>query len=210
VQHSGTASESDAGDQIAAPSLPREVALADGTAAELRLMTAVDLPRLAALLGSVPVDDLLALRRVSTAPAALARWAVAVTGGQVTTVLAERKGVVVGEASLRHHHDPALAHTAEIEVVVAPAVRALGLGAALVTEIFLLALARGVHKIIAPMTLDAGPAVALFQTLGFQIEGLLRGQRRDRSGSAHDLVLMGLDVDEFCARLTAYGLEDLA
>ena len=210
AQHGELAADERGATAPHASTLPRDVALAGGAVVTLRLMTATDLARLAGLLAEVPPDDLLALRRVSPEPESLRRWVKALAQDRAITVLAERDGRIVGEASLRLTDDPALAHTGEIEVVVAPPCRAQRLGAALASEVFLLALARGVQKVVAPMTLDAAPAVALFQALGFQVEGLLRGQLRDSAGAPHDLVLMGLDVDEFCRRLAAYGLDELA
>ena len=46
------------------------------------------------------------------------------------------------------------------------------------------------------MTVDQQGAIAVFESLGFRAEALLRNHVRDRDGKAHDLVLLGHDVAE--------------
>ena len=49
-------------------------------------------------------------------------------------------------------------------------------------------------------------AIALFESLGFRAEGLLRGQVRDVDGNKHDIVVFGHDVAQVQAQLEAYGV----
>lgn len=194
----------------AGPGLPRLVALPGGGTVALRLMTPDDAALLHAFFCGVPADDLLFLRRDVTDRAVIDDWAAGVAGGRVVTVLAfDEAGVLAGEASLHLSAVPWSRHVGEVRVVVGEGERLHGLGTRLASEIFLVALQRDVRKIVAEMTIEQTGALTVFQKLGFQIEGLLRGHVRDQAGALHDLVIMGHDTEEFYARVAAYGAEEL-
>lgn len=79
--------------------------------------------------------------------------------------------------------------------------RGLGLGRLLTEQGFAIARERGVRKMIAQMTTDQEAAVHAFERMGFEREAVLRGQVMDREGALHDLQIMGLNVQEFRAKL---------
>jgi RimJ/RimL family protein N-acetyltransferase len=58
------------------------------------------------------------------------------------------------------------------------------------------------------MTIEQKAAIAVFQKLGFRVEGLLRNHVRDREGAAHELVLMAHETQEFSDQMRAYGFEE--
>jgi L-amino acid N-acyltransferase YncA len=59
---------------------------------------------------------------------------------------------------------------------------------------------------MAQMTADQTGAIALFESLGFRAEALLRDHVRDREGHSHDIVMLGHDVNKVASRwrLTAW------
>ena len=93
-------------------------------------------------------------------------------------------------------------------MVVSKDMRGTGVGRALSQEIFALALETGVEKIVAQMTVDQRGAIALFESLGFKAEALLREQVRDKAGKAYDIVVLGHNVAQVRAQLEAYVLPD--
>ncbi len=73
-------------------------------------------------------------------------------------------------------------------------------------ETFALALQAGLEKLIVQMTVDQGGAIALFQSMGFRGEALLRDHVRDQKGKKHDIVVLGHNVAQVQAQMEAFGL----
>jgi L-amino acid N-acyltransferase YncA len=193
---------------IAPDGYPKQVELKHGRSVELRLMTGADAGLLHDFFVGIPAEDLLFLRRDVTDPRVTDQWAERVARGGIVTVLAFAGGKAVGEASLHLSSTPWSEHVGEVRVVVDRSMRQTGLGSRLTSEIFLIALQRGIAKIVAEMTIEQKAAITVFQRLGFRVEGLLRNHVRDRAGATHDLVLMGHDTREFAEQMQAYGFEE--
>ena len=83
----------------------------------------------------------------------------------------------------------------EIRVNVSQAYRTRGLGKNMTSEIFDVARAIGVKKLMANMPLDQKGAQAAFRRLGFVQEALLADYVEDRNGTPRDLVIMSYDID---------------
>src|SRR5947209_7891980 len=64
----------------------------------------------------------------------------------------------------------------------------------------------GLEKLSVQMTVDQQGAIALFESLGFKAEALLREHVRDVDGRKHDIVVLGHNVAQVRAQLEAYGL----
>ena len=94
----------------------------------------------------------------------------------------------------------------EIRMVVSLDVRGKGVGKALSQETFALALGAGLEKLSVQMTVDQQAAIALFESLGFKAEALLRDHVRDIAGKTHDIVVLGHNVAQVQAQMEAYGL----
>ena len=117
-----------------------------------------------------------------------------------------KEGRVVGCGTIVRDAHSWSPHVGEIRMVVSKDVRGTGVGRALSQEIFALALEAGVEKIVAQMTVDQRGAIALFESLGFKAEALLREQVRDKTGKAYDIVVLGHNVAQVRAQLEAYGV----
>jgi RimJ/RimL family protein N-acetyltransferase len=97
-------------------------------------------------------------------------------------------------------------HVGEIRMVVSLDVRGQGVGRALLQETFAVALGAGLEKLSAQMTVDQRAAIALFESLGFRAEALLRDHVRDVGGKTHDIVVLGHNIEQVRAQLEAYGV----
>lgn len=192
----------------AAAAYPRRLALKGRKSVSVRLMRYADADALHRFFCSIPEQDLLFLRRDVTDRDVIESWAQDVATERTVTLLAERDGSVVGEASIHRSTVPWTAHVGEIRVVVNAELRASGLGTALVQAIFLEALERGIEKLLAEMTPDQKGAISVFQKLGFHVEGILRAHVRDRNGTKHDIVLMAHEVHEAADQLQRWGVVD--
>jgi RimJ/RimL family protein N-acetyltransferase len=189
-------------------SYPRRLTLKGRKAVQVRPMAYEDADALHRFFTGIPEEDLLFLRRDVTDRDVIESWAEGVAADNTFTLLAERGGTVVGEASIHRSQVPWTAHVGEIRVVVDAEHRSLGLGTALVQAIFLEALRRGIEKIVAEMTPDQKGAINVFQKLGFRVEGLFRDHVRDRRGEKHDLVVMAHEVHDAGEQLAQWGITD--
>jgi RimJ/RimL family protein N-acetyltransferase len=184
---------------------PREVPLKDGLVT-LRHLAASDREAALAFARALPAHDLLFLRRDITRPEVIDLWLEGIARGRVTSVLAERGGVVQGYATVDRGELSWSPHVAELRVLVAAPMRGNGLGRVLTQEAFALALGLGIEKIIAQMTVDQKGARAVFEGMGFRPEALLRDHVKDRDGRKYDLLILSHDVAKFQAQMDAYGI----
>jgi len=176
------------------PSLARRYpaghALAGGQAVTLRLMTAADRDAVLEFAGALPDHDLLFLRRDITDPRQIDTWLADIAAGRMTTVLAWHDDRVAGYGTVDRVRQPWSAHVGEIRVLVAPPLRGAGLGRLLIDEAVVLAIALGMEKVVAQMTIDQAGARGLFSAIGFRPEAVLRDHVQDRHGDRHDLVVL--------------------
>jgi L-amino acid N-acyltransferase YncA len=160
----------------------------------LRLMRAEDRDALLAFARSLPADDLLFLSVDITEPEAVEAWSRDLATGRVVTVLAEVDGKMLGHGTLIQNNLTWTRHLGEIQLLVSPEARGLGLGHLLASEIFAVAGERGLQKIVARMAAEQKSAIAVFERLGFIAEALLADFVIDRTGRTHDLIVMTYDV----------------
>ena len=186
---------------------PRRVATESGEI-EFRHMTPADEAAVLAFARKLPVHDLLFLPRNISEPKVLAAWIKETERGSIISLLAVKDGVVVGCGTVVRDALSWSPHVGEIRMVVSTDVRGQGVGRALSHETFALALGAGLEKIVAQMTVDQTGAIALFESLGFKAEALLREHVRDLDGRKHDIVVLGHNVAQVRAQLEAYGLPD--
>ncbi|HLJ45707.1 MAG TPA: GNAT family N-acetyltransferase, partial [Bryobacteraceae bacterium] len=186
---------------------PRRVTTQAGEI-EFRLMTRADEAAVLEFAKALPTHDLLFLPRNISQPRVLSAWINEIERGDITSLLALRRGVVVGCGTLVRDSHSWSPHVGEIRMVVSLDVRGQGVGRALSQETFALALESGLEKLTVQMTVDQQAAIALFESLGFKAEALLRNHVRDAVGRKHDIVVLGHNVAQVRAQMEAYGLPD--
>ena len=188
-------------------SYPRTVPC-EGGEVELRYMAAGDEDAVVAFAQSLPSHDLLFLRRDITQPKVVAAWIRDIEQGTITSLLALHKGELVGCSALVRDEFSWSPHVGDIRVVVGQQTRGKGVGRCLTQETFALALAMGLEKLTAQMTVDQRGAIAVFESLGFRGEALLRDHVRDRDGTKYDIVVLSHDVAKFRSQMEAYGVTE--
>jgi len=184
---------------------PRHVATGAGDI-EFHLMARTDEAAVLAFAQELPTHDLLFLPRNISEPKVLSAWVREIERGAITSLLAVRDGKVVGCGTLVRDPHSWSPHVGEIRMVVSQDVRGQGVGRALSQETFALALGAGLEKLSVQMTVDQQAAIALFESLGFKAEALLRDHVRDVDGRKHDIVVLGHNVAQVQAQLEAYGV----
>ncbi len=186
---------------------PRHVQLDSGDI-EFRLMSRADEANVLEFAKELPTHDLLFLPRNISQPKVLSAWINEIERGAITSLLAVKDGNVVGCGTLVRDPLSWSPHVGEIRMVISRDVRGLGVGRALSQETFALALGAGLEKLSVQMTVDQQAAIALFESLGFKAEALLRDHVRDINGRTHDIVVLGHNIAQFQAQMEAYGLPD--
>jgi RimJ/RimL family protein N-acetyltransferase len=118
------------------------------------------------------------------------RFSEAMHDEQAILLVAEVDGRIVGEL------DMVLARfgAADLAMLVARGWRGQGLGTALLRAGIDWARGAGAHKVALQVWPHNQPAIALYEKLGFQREGVLRRHYRRRNGELWDAVVMGLQL----------------
>ena len=186
-------------------SYPRHVKT-DAGEIEFRLMSRADEAAVLDFARELPAHDLLFLPRNISQSKVLSAWINEIERGDITSLLAVKAGKVVGCSALVRDPYCWSPHVGEIRMVVSPDVRGQGVGRALSQETFTLALGAGLEKLSLQKTVDQQAAIALFESLGFKAEALLRDHVRDVGGKKYDIVVLGHNVAQVRAQLEAYGL----
>lgn len=186
-------------------SYPRHVKTEAGDI-EFRLMKRADEAAVLAFAQKLPTHDLLFLPRNISQPKVLSAWINEIERGDITSLLAITDGRVVGCGTLVRDPHSWSPHVGEIRMVVSTDVRGQGVGRALSQETFAIALGAGLEKFSVQMTVDQRAAIALFESLGFKAEALLRDHVRDVEGKTHDIVVLGHNVAQVRAQMEAYGV----
>ena len=86
--------------------------------------------------------------------------------------------------------------------------RRSGVGRSLARRAVLSALELGRSKLVVEVIADQESTIALFRSVGFDPEALLEDQVRDQAGELHDLMILGLSVEESWASLQSTGIAE--
>jgi RimJ/RimL family protein N-acetyltransferase len=105
-------------------------------------------------------------------------------------LVAEIDGELVGRLSIARDPHPASPHVADLGLMVEAAHRRRGVGTALLAAADEWARGAGVSKLELHVFPHNTPALALYEKLGWEREGLRRGHYRRDDGGLADAVLM--------------------
>ena len=159
--------------------------------------------RLIELFSELSERDLTLIKEDLTDSAAVRRWAA--RPGQQWVALDGAD--VIGYAAVRPLSEWS-DHVGELRLVVDPARRRAGVGSALARHALITAVRAARRKLVVELAADQENALAMFASLGFTGEALLRDHIRDRNGELHDLVMLAHFVDGMSASMGAIGLSD--
>lgn len=187
---------------------PRSVDCA-GTQIELAMMLPQNDAKVIAFARTLPEKDLLFMRRDIRQPKVVAAWTGLIAQGRLASLLAWSGSEVVGCAALIIDPLSWSPHVGELRIVVSPTRRGIGLGRLLIQEAFIIALSKGLEKLVVQMTVDQRGAIAVFEELGFRGEALMRDHVKGTDGSKHDIVLLSHDVTRMQSQMEVYGLTDV-
>lgn len=177
------------------PVLRREGLTLGGRPYVIRPSEDADAPGLAGLIDDVAGEGEL-IAAVPGEPDTIeqsARLVSIVHDGGLTLTL-EVDGAPAGNVMVQRRAGSHYAHVGEIAILVSNAQRGAGLGRALMEMAIAWARAVGLAKLSLRVFPDNQRAIALYHSLGFEDEGLVRGEVRMPSGD-RDMLLMGLALE---------------
>ena len=119
------------------------------------------------------------------------RFSEAIHDERAILLVADVDGQLVGQLDM----ELARYGVADLGMLVAPGWRGQGLGTALLRAGIDWARGAGAHKVALQAWPHNAAAIALYEKLGFEREGLLRRHYRRRNGELWDAVVMGLPLD---------------
>ena len=126
----------------------------DGQSFELRLMQVADRDLVEQFAAELPRHDLLFLSRDIRAPRVVDAWAEQIASGEITSLVAEADGKMVGCSAIVRDARSWSPHVGEVRVLLGEAQRKVGLGRQLIQESVWVAAAEGLEKLTARMTSD--------------------------------------------------------
>jgi L-amino acid N-acyltransferase YncA len=171
---------------------------------DVRPIIAADAEQLRSFFARVPDGDRTFFREDVLAPGVIDGW-LAVSADH--RYLAHADDGVIGYLAVI----PSVGwsrHVAEVRVVVDPTHRRQGVGRALARYGLVEALRLGFTKLVVEVVADQEPTLAMFSTLGFRPEALLRDHVRDEQGVTRDLIVMAHFAEDNWSTMQAVGLED--
>jgi ribosomal protein S18 acetylase RimI-like enzyme len=179
---------------VARPVLRREGTTAAGHPYVIRPSQDTDAPGLAALIEAVAGEgELIAAvpGEPDTIEQSVRLVSIVLEGGLTLTL--EVDGVPAGHVMVQRRAGRHYAHVGEIAILVSNAERGAGLGRSLMEMAIDWGRAVGLAKLTLRVFPDNQRAIGLYRSLGFEDEGLVRGEVR-MPGGDRDLLLMGLTL----------------
>lgn len=175
--------------QIAVP----QTTLRNGRDVTIRPLGEHDRARLLAFGQQLPQDDLLYLEDDFQSNEIVARLVNAYQAENWRQFVVEVGDEIVGYSSARRLVGWA-SHVADIVLLVSPSWRRSGVGVALAQAIFDAARDLSVSKVIVEMLEEQQSGRAIFERLGFSVEGTLARHTRDRQGNYHNLLILSYHI----------------
>jgi L-amino acid N-acyltransferase YncA len=177
---------------------PKEVTLRDGTAFQLRPMTAADADGLLVFFRNIPADERFLLKDDVTSSEVVCGWADHLDYDRALPLLALADGRVVADAVLIRHRGGSRAHLGEIRVVVEPDARGKGLGVAMMQELIEIAYDAELDRVIFEFVTGVqDEAIAAATSLGAFPVGTVTELAKDSHGRPHDVVFLALPLGKW-------------
>jgi L-amino acid N-acyltransferase YncA len=158
---------------------------------------------------SLPIEDRRYLRVDVTDKKVVAERIKTAERDKIFRIIALYQDRIVGDGALELSGEEWRRHQGELRVIVARAFRRRGLGLVMMRELYFLAAARDVKKLVAKMMRPQKSARAICLRLGFREELLIPDYVEDLSGKSQDLVIMTCDLNDLWSELEEfYGASD--
>ena len=189
---------------------PKELTLKDGSKLTIRAMAESDLEGSLEFFRSFPEEDSLFFRSDMTKRENIVRRIELMKTGMVRRIVAVQADRIVGDGALEMGAHGCEEHMGEMRILVRNDFQRKGLGMIIARELYLLAAAEKLEKIVVRRMKNQETAKHILRKLGFREEIILPGLVRDASGKTQDLLVMVCDMEAMWKDLEEYfGRDDL-
>jgi L-amino acid N-acyltransferase YncA len=173
---------------------PHTLTLRDGSKLVIRPTTRGDEQALLTFYRALPEEDRQFLKDDVTTESWAERFIERIERGEAVSLLAEKDGMILAEATLYRARYGWSTHVGELRVAVACSHRGKGLATALVARLVKLATDQGAEKIMVEVVENQAAALRTFGKLGFYKEAVLRAHVKDTGGTRRDLLILVNDI----------------
>jgi len=169
---------------------PKEITLRDDTRAVLRPMIREDADGLWNFLRGLPEIDKSHFHEDVDRRDAVELWAKSLDYEAALPILALRGDRVVGTVTLYRNRTGWKQRVGIVRILIAPDVRHLGLGTAMIREIRHLGEKLALNYLLAEVIEEQQAAVRALERMGFERAAVYRNFVNDRNGHLHNLVVL--------------------
>jgi L-amino acid N-acyltransferase YncA len=173
--------------------LPPTIVRRDNHPVTIRPLAESDRDTMLAFGLGLPHDDWRCLEDDFRSPELITRLINAHAAENWRQIVAEADDAIIGYSAVRRLTGWSN-HVADMQLVVNDGYRHNGLGDALAPAIFAAARDLRVAKVIVGILAEQTAGQAIFQRLGFRLEGTLCAHARDRQGQHHDLLILAYHI----------------
>jgi len=171
--------------------------LKDGTKVTVRTLTLKDLDKLMEFYRAIPEKDRRYLR-VDVLNRDVVEQRIRLTQtGQTVRLVALLGDEIIADGTLEFSEEEWKKHQAELRVNVARSFQHNGLGTIMLRELYNLATAHKVEKVVVRFMRPQAAARSICRKLGFHEEIIIPDYVRDQKGQTHDMVIMTADMTDF-------------
>ena len=173
--------------------VPPTIVLRHGSDVIIRRLLEEDRVALLAFGAGLPEDDRLYLEDDLQSQEIITRLVNAHAAENWRQIVALEGERIVGYGAVRQLSGWS-SHVADIQLIISADLRREGLGTIMAQAIFDVARELGVAKVIVEMLEEQSFGRAIFERLGFRVEGTLSQHVRDRDGQQHNLLVLAYHV----------------
>ena len=173
---------------------PRTTELKPGKTLVIRPLTAADQPALIRFMNDMPLEHRLFLRDDIANAAMIKAWCRNIDYADVIPLLGILNGEIVANGTLHFSHHHWTRHVGEIRILVGPDFRGIGIGRAIVHELFSLGISAGLERIMAIHMSSEDFLIKVLVSLGFSEAARIPRHVKDINGENHDMVVLIAEV----------------
>ncbi len=171
--------------------------LKDGKQVLIRTLTLKDLDKLMKFYRSIPDKDRRYLRVDVLNKDVVTQRIKWTKTGDIVRLVALYRNEIIGDGTLEFSTEEWKKHQAEIRANVDKEFKHKGLGTILLRELYYIAAAEGVKKVVVRFMRPQAAARNICRKLGFHEETIVPDYVRDQKGKTHDMVIMTADMKHF-------------
>ncbi len=160
-----------------------------------------DLDRMLDFFKDLPAEKRNYLRYDVTQKDPLRRRLEQIDGKDHWRLLAESKGVIVGDGTLDREPFGWTRHVAELRVVVSPKFAGAGVGSILLGELVGLGSEGAVERLFSEIMAEDTERIRQLEEAGFVKEAMRSRWAKDSTGRLHDVLIMSNDLEDSWRRL---------